>query len=232
MFSSGSMCVCYSQLLQDRRDRQTGTREVRYTVVLVHKGEYCTVSTVHLCTSFIFFLSRAHDIFPLLADCSKTFRVSLDGEQLQREVTQLHPLFIPMGQCSHRHKTHTHTHINTLLILYIQSSVWRWLPNYDWEFSVCVLLSPAKCLLVIYHNCRNAVLFWYVGYYILVYLQDHFLHCVNTRQEEMICHSLFFSGKTRTYKLQIVSKLKDGWRVTALFSTSPTAHISAVRVEM
>ncbi|XP_024913726.1 gamma-secretase-activating protein isoform X2 [Cynoglossus semilaevis] len=95
----GSMCVCYSQLLQDRRDRQTGTREVMYTVVLVHK------------------------------DCSKTFRVSLDGEQLQQEVTQLHPLFIPMG------------------------------------------------------------------YYILVYLQDHFLHCVNTRQEEMICHSLFFSGR-------------------------------------
>lgn len=223
-------------LLQPTTPRQTGQTD-RHKGSDVHGSSstqrwvlYSIYSTSLY--QFFFFLSRAHDIFPLLADCSKTFRVSLDGEQLQREVTQLHPLFIPMGQCSHRHKTHTHTHINTLLILYIQSSVWRWLPNYDSGFSVCVLLSPAKCLLVIYHNCRNAVLFWYVGYYILVYLQDHFLHCVNTRQEEMICHSLFFSGKTRTYKLQIVSKLKDGWRVTALFSTSPTAHISAVRVEM
>ncbi|KAF0029669.1 hypothetical protein F2P81_018774 [Scophthalmus maximus] len=32
------------------------------------------------------------------------------------------------------------------------------------------------------------------GYYILVYLQDHFLHYINTRQEEMLCHSLFLSG--------------------------------------
>uniref|UniRef100_H3DMC0 Gamma-secretase activating protein n=1 Tax=Tetraodon nigroviridis TaxID=99883 RepID=H3DMC0_TETNG len=34
----------------------------------------------------------------------------------------------------------------------------------------------------------------YTGYYILVYLQGHFLHCVNTRQQEMLCHSLFLSG--------------------------------------
>ncbi|KAI3366792.1 hypothetical protein L3Q82_009456 [Scortum barcoo] len=32
------------------------------------------------------------------------------------------------------------------------------------------------------------------GYYILVYLRDHFLHCINTRQQEMPCHSLFLSG--------------------------------------
>lgn len=35
----------------------------------------------------------------------------------------------------------------------------------------------------------------YAGYYILVYLQGHFLHCVNTRQQEMLCYSLFLSGK-------------------------------------
>ncbi|XP_068163106.1 gamma-secretase-activating protein [Antennarius striatus] len=33
-----------------------------------------------------------------------------------------------------------------------------------------------------------------IGYYILVYLQGYFLHCVNTRQQEMLCHSLFLSG--------------------------------------
>ncbi|CAG12089.1 unnamed protein product, partial [Tetraodon nigroviridis] len=37
-------------------------------------------------------------------------------------------------------------------------------------------------------------LFIPTGYYILVYLQGHFLHCVNTRQQEMLCHSLFLSG--------------------------------------
>lgn len=41
----------------------------------------------------------------------------------------------------------------------------------------------------------EAVLFLYVGYYILVYLQGFFLHCVNTRQQEMLCHSLFLPGK-------------------------------------
>ncbi|GAA6230687.1 gamma-secretase-activating protein isoform X2 [Lates japonicus] len=37
-------------------------------------------------------------------------------------------------------------------------------------------------------------LFIPMGYYILVYLQDYFLHCINTRQQEMLCHSLFLSG--------------------------------------
>ncbi|XP_026182155.1 gamma-secretase-activating protein isoform X2 [Mastacembelus armatus] len=38
-------------------------------------------------------------------------------------------------------------------------------------------------------------LFIPIGYYILVYLQDYFLHCINTRQQEMPCHSLFLSGQ-------------------------------------
>ncbi|XP_032361247.1 gamma-secretase-activating protein isoform X1 [Etheostoma spectabile] len=37
-------------------------------------------------------------------------------------------------------------------------------------------------------------LFIPIGYHILVYLQDNFLHCINTRQQEMLCHSLFLSG--------------------------------------
>ncbi|XP_068587479.1 gamma-secretase-activating protein isoform X1 [Cebidichthys violaceus] len=73
-------------------------QELIYTVVLVHK------------------------------DCSKTFRVSLGGNQSPQKAPQLHPLFIP------------------------------------------------------------------IGYHILVYLQGYFLHCINTRQQEMLCHSLFLSG--------------------------------------
>ncbi|KAM3587297.1 uncharacterized protein V6R79_001210 [Siganus canaliculatus] len=37
-------------------------------------------------------------------------------------------------------------------------------------------------------------LFIPIGYYILVYLQGSFLHSINTRQQEMLCHSLFLSG--------------------------------------
>lgn len=57
-----------------------------------------------------------------------------------------------------------------------------------------------KCPVCIQHTNiypDSDVLFLYVGYYILVYLQGYFLHCINTRQQEMLCHSLFLSGKTR-----------------------------------
>lgn len=37
-------------------------------------------------------------------------------------------------------------------------------------------------------------LFIPLGYYILVYLRGHFLHCINSRQQELLCHSLFLSG--------------------------------------
>ncbi|XP_067110970.1 gamma-secretase-activating protein isoform X1 [Osmerus mordax] len=37
-------------------------------------------------------------------------------------------------------------------------------------------------------------LFLPLGYYILVYLPGHFLHCINSRQQESLCHSLFLSG--------------------------------------
>ncbi|XP_061662740.1 gamma-secretase-activating protein isoform X2 [Syngnathoides biaculeatus] len=33
-----------------------------------------------------------------------------------------------------------------------------------------------------------------IGYYVVVYLRGRFLHCINTRQQEMLCHSLFLSG--------------------------------------
>ncbi|XP_045075038.1 gamma-secretase-activating protein-like, partial [Coregonus clupeaformis] len=37
-------------------------------------------------------------------------------------------------------------------------------------------------------------LFIPIGYYVVVYLAGHFLHCINTRQQELLCHSLFLSG--------------------------------------
>ncbi|XP_062300004.1 gamma-secretase-activating protein isoform X1 [Scomber scombrus] len=69
-------------------------------------------------------------------DCSKTFRVTLDGDESPQKDTNLHPLFIP------------------------------------------------------------------IGYYIVVYLQGYFLHCINTRQQEMLCHSLFLSGYDADLGLQ------------------------------
>ncbi|XP_069565334.1 gamma-secretase-activating protein isoform X1 [Brachyistius frenatus] len=45
-------------------------------------------------------------------------------------------------------------------------------------------------------------LFIPTGYYILVYLQGYFLHCINTRQQEMLCHSLFLSGQDVNLGLQ------------------------------
>ncbi|XP_027899108.1 gamma-secretase-activating protein isoform X2 [Xiphophorus couchianus] len=38
-------------------------------------------------------------------------------------------------------------------------------------------------------------LFIPIGYYMLVYLRGCFLHCINTRQQELLCHSLFLTGQ-------------------------------------
>uniref|UniRef100_A0A3P8ZUX8 Gamma-secretase-activating protein C-terminal domain-containing protein n=1 Tax=Esox lucius TaxID=8010 RepID=A0A3P8ZUX8_ESOLU len=37
-------------------------------------------------------------------------------------------------------------------------------------------------------------LFIPIGYYIVVFLAGHFLHCINTRQQELLCYSLFLTG--------------------------------------
>ncbi|XP_066523182.1 gamma-secretase-activating protein [Hoplias malabaricus] len=37
-------------------------------------------------------------------------------------------------------------------------------------------------------------LFIHLGYYIVVYLAGHFLHLINCRQQDLLCHSLFLSG--------------------------------------
>ncbi|XP_076862583.1 gamma-secretase-activating protein isoform X2 [Brachyhypopomus gauderio] len=36
--------------------------------------------------------------------------------------------------------------------------------------------------------------FIHLGYYIVVYLAGHFLHLINCRQQDLLCHSLFLSG--------------------------------------
>ncbi|XP_077400532.1 gamma-secretase-activating protein isoform X2 [Vanacampus margaritifer] len=37
-------------------------------------------------------------------------------------------------------------------------------------------------------------LFIPIGFYVVVFLRAHFLHCLNIRQQELLCHSLFLSG--------------------------------------
>lgn len=77
-----------------------------------------------------------------------------------------------------------------------------------------MVMQNNECLGCIQHaniySDSDAVLFLYIGYYILVYLQGYFLHCINTRQQEMLCHSLFFSGKTRLL-CKFMFKMIDGF---------------------
>lgn len=95
----GSMCVCYSQPLQDKL-------ELLYTVVLVHKGVYSNIVdwnflSVFLC--FCFYLEHtAIWMLSISADCSKTFRVTPSSDRPPQKATQLHPLFIPIGHCTRR----------------------------------------------------------------------------------------------------------------------------------
>ncbi|CAL9683089.1 unnamed protein product [Knipowitschia caucasica] len=46
-------------------------------------------------------------------------------------------------------------------------------------------------------------LFIPIGYYILVYMEDCFLHLINTRQQEMLCHSLFLSANTKRHDVDL-----------------------------
>ncbi|XP_031671366.1 gamma-secretase-activating protein-like isoform X4 [Oncorhynchus kisutch] len=55
-------------------------------------------------------------------------------------------------------------------------------------FSVALDGTPSPC------GTDLLPLFIPIGYYVVVYLSGHFLHCINTRQQELLCHSLFLSG--------------------------------------
>ncbi|XP_048863306.1 gamma-secretase-activating protein isoform X2 [Brienomyrus brachyistius] len=43
-------------------------------------------------------------------------------------------------------------------------------------------------------TCSSRILFFQLGYYIVVYLADCFLHLINARQQDLPCYSLFLSG--------------------------------------
>ncbi|XP_038833444.1 gamma-secretase-activating protein isoform X4 [Salvelinus namaycush] len=55
-------------------------------------------------------------------------------------------------------------------------------------FSVALDGTPSPC------STDLLPLFIPIGYYVVVYLSGHLLHCINTRQQELLCHSLFLSG--------------------------------------
>lgn len=81
--------------------------------------------------------------------------------------------------------------------------------------SVCILIQSNKYLCaysIPTYTQTVTLLFLYVGYYIVVYLQGYFLHCINTRQQEMICHSLFLSGK-------VMSKMTDGCKASVYIAS-------------
>lgn len=203
------MCVCYSQPLQ-------GKPELMYTVVLVHKGVLSkNVQRLYLFFHFFSFflmplfffyleLMLTCILFPPSADCSKTFRVSLGSEPSPKKGAHLHPLFIPIGalhtQTRREQSPYTHVRIvmnSTQCLNLTVSTKSQQARKFKWE-------RPHSCETInICRSCElangEAVLFLYVGYYVLVYLQGFFLHCVNTRQQEMLCHSLFLSGGQKTF---------------------------------
>lgn len=125
---------------------------------------------------FLLFLTLTGPRLPS-TDCSKTFRVSLGSEPPPKTGQRLHPLFIPIGAVPFQHIATAQS-----LIRPSAPSSWR---------------EPAFRPLLSTLLTRSRVLFLYVGYYVLVYLQGFFLHCVNSRQQEMLCHSLFLSGGQR-----------------------------------
>ncbi|MCJ8736267.1 hypothetical protein PDJAM_G00257090 [Pangasius djambal] len=63
-------------------------------------------------------------------------------------------------------------------------------------------------------------LFFCLGHYVVVYLAGHFLHLINCRQQDLLCHSLFLSGDDAHVDALGVNsvlvsisghKLLDGW---------------------
>ena len=75
-----------------------------------------SISVSFLVRFFFFYLEHIVIwIFSPSADCSKTFRVSLGSDQPPQKARQLHPLFIPIGHCTHRHVMQSYTHIRILI---------------------------------------------------------------------------------------------------------------------
>lgn len=142
--------MCYSQPIQ-------GNSELMYTVVLVHKGMHVVQVYVFNVESgayldFLFSPLPAHFGVSLsLSDCSLTFRVPLGSDQSPQRATLLHPVFIPIGHCTH---VNTAIHIkipissfdslHALFVFSIQHSVSLYLLAYSWltHTLLCRLLHP------------------------------------------------------------------------------------------
>ncbi|KAL0967222.1 hypothetical protein UPYG_G00249390 [Umbra pygmaea] len=71
------------------------------------------------------------------------------------------------------------------------------------EITYTILLVHRGCSKTFTHSLDGAAppcstdllpLFIPIGYYIVVYLAGHFLHCINTRQQDLLCYSLFLTG--------------------------------------
>lgn len=163
-----------------------------------------------------FFLSWAHaDLYFVPSLC----RLQQDIQSVsgQRAVTKkggtspstLHPHRCIAHTDTARTKPYTHVRIVTnwtqCLNLTVSTKSLQ-ARKYKWE-------RPHSCETInIRRSCElangEAVLFLYVGYYVLVYLQGFFLHCVNTRQQEMLCHSLFFSGGQKIFFLFCTNQVR------------------------
>lgn len=91
---------------------------------------------------------------------------------------------------------------------------------------LCIIIQNNKCIFsVLTYTLKVLLCDFSIGYYILVYLQGYFFHCINTRQQEMLCHSLFLSGKMRFFFcIRVVSKLSDGCKAVGLPLLSSTLH--------
>ncbi|XP_061770290.1 gamma-secretase-activating protein isoform X2 [Nerophis ophidion] len=113
--------------------------------------------------------------------------------------------------------------------------------------SMCVCYSRPSCdkpeliytVVLVHKDCsktfritlgdttRQHPLFIPIGYYMVVYLHACFLHCINTRQQEMLCHSLFLSGNnavaglpSKTGRLTVMHAEEEEESSTALLDLS------------
>lgn len=166
------------------------------------------------------FLSWAHCDVDFLSFCRLQQDIqSISGQRTATTESQTAPSTLHPHRSLHTQTCNAvlHTHIRVLINSVCEKATHAaptcafktQTHKHKWE--VCILIQGITFLVCLQHANiypdSDAVLFLYVGYYILVYLQDYFLHCINTRQQEMLCHSLYLSGKMGL--IQIVSKLSN-----------------------
>ena len=120
LFCRKHVCVLQpATARQARSDIHHGVSPQRCTCCVFRECLYLSISVPFPRASFFYPERMGTQMFSFLfiADCSKTFRVSLGSDHSLQNTTQLHPLFIPTGQCAHRftHDTVGHAQIGILL---------------------------------------------------------------------------------------------------------------------